>query len=58
MLLVGDATDFSGVVPVFVCVSVEVLAAIAWRKAADKHTEKAAEEPRPAPNGKVEMIVT
>ena len=32
--------------------------AIAWRKAADKQTEYAAEEPRPAPKGRVEIIVT
>ena len=44
------------------CVLVEdlhdIAAVIAWRKAADRHTEYAAEEPRPAPKGKVEIIVT
>ena len=36
----------------------DIVAVIAWRKAADRHTEYAAEEPRPAPKGRVEIIVT
>ena len=39
MLVEGDEVDCSCWVLMFVCVSVEDLASIAWRKAADKHTE-------------------
>ena len=70
VVLVESACDgtgcFRGVLMsacvVYACVLVvdlhDIVADIAWRKAVDRHTEYAAEEPRPAPKGRVEIIVT